>query len=91
MLETMQITDKEKHDYFLDITGEICPMTFVRTKLLLETMKPGETAMLRLQGEEPLGNVPRNLQDHGETIISLTPEHDTDAPFGPHLLVLRKS
>jgi len=28
-------------DHAIDITGEVCPMTFVRTKLKLERMQPG--------------------------------------------------
>ena len=30
-------------DHALDITGEVCPMTFVRTKLVLERMAGGQT------------------------------------------------
>ena len=29
-------------DQTIDITNEVCPMTFVRTKLKLERMQPGE-------------------------------------------------
>ncbi len=42
----------------IDITGEVCPMTFVRTKLRLERMQPGEILAVRLRGDEPLRNVP---------------------------------
>ena len=47
----------------IDITGEVCPMTFVRTKLKLERMQPGEVLSVRLIGEEPLRNVPRAACD----------------------------
>ena len=33
-----------KPDYFLDITADVCPMTFVKTKLMLERMPPGAIA-----------------------------------------------
>ena len=46
-------------DHAIDITGEVCPMTFVRTKLKLERMQSGEVLSVRLRGEEPLRNVPR--------------------------------
>ena len=36
-------------DHDIDITGEVCPMTFVRTKLKLERMRPGETLSVRLR------------------------------------------
>ncbi|MFP6773064.1 MAG: sulfurtransferase TusA family protein [Alphaproteobacteria bacterium] len=81
-------TDVSEH--FLDITDQICPMTFVRTKLLFEKMLSGDRAIIRLQGVEPLQNVPRSVREHGHRIISLSPE-DADKPDGPQLLVIEKS
>jgi tRNA 2-thiouridine synthesizing protein A len=63
-------------DYRLDITREVCPMTFVRTKLLLERMAPGETANIRLRGREPVDNVPRAVRDQGHEVLSLRPLGD---------------
>lgn len=60
-----------KADRALDITADVCPMTFVRTKLCLEKMAPGETAIIRLKGAEPLENVPRSVRDHGHEVLSL--------------------
>jgi TusA-related sulfurtransferase len=65
-------------------------MTFVRTKLLIETMASGERATVRLQGREPLQNVPRSVREHGHKIISLEPENAAN-PEGPHLLILEKA
>jgi len=62
-----------KADYELDITNEVCPMTFVRTKLLLERMAPSQSANIRLRGSEPADNVPRAVRDHGHEVLSLTP------------------
>ena len=82
--------DKNTPDYFLDITTDVCPMTFVRTKLLIEKMRPGETAQVRLQSKEPLENVPRSVREIGDEVVSLTPE-DSDAPAdGAHILIIRK-
>ncbi len=83
----MEINSSE---HFLDITDQICPMTFVRTKLLIEKMLSGERATVRLQGAEPLQNVPRSVRDHGHQVISLGPE-DADNPDGPQLLIIQKS
>lgn len=52
-------------------------MTFVRTKLRLERMQPGETLAVRLRGDEPLRNVPRAARDEGHAILSI--EADGDA------------
>ncbi|GBD43602.1 hypothetical protein HRbin40_01078 [bacterium HR40] len=61
----------ERVDDELDITAEVCPMTFVRTKLRLETMPAGSVLRLRLRGEEPLHNVPRALLDHGHQVLAI--------------------
>ena len=37
----------------LDITAETCPMTFVRTRLALDRMAPGETLLVLLRGRVP--------------------------------------
>ena len=53
----------EKNDYFLDITNEVCPITFVKTKLLIERVGSGAIVRVRLKGAEPLHNVPRSVAD----------------------------
>lgn len=79
----------EKPNYSLDITNEVCPMTFVKTKLLVERMTSGEIVDVRLKGAEPLGNVPRSLAELGHEILSLVPEPG-EGPQGIHHLVVRK-
>jgi TusA-related sulfurtransferase len=61
-------------DRFLDITEEICPFTFVKTKLLLEEMAVGEVAEIRLNSGEPLVNVPRSAAEAGHAVLSVEPE-----------------
>jgi TusA-related sulfurtransferase len=55
----------------LDITAEVCPMTFVRAKLALEQLAVGEILRIRLRDGEPRHNVPRAMRDHGQEIIDL--------------------
>ncbi len=84
---------KEKYsaaDHKLDITDQVCPLTFVRTKLLIERMAPGETAEVRLRGREPLDNVPRSVKQIGHTVLGLEPETESDAPDGVHILKIRR-
>ncbi len=81
---------KKGDDYFLDITTEVCPLTFVRTKLLIETMTRGSTAEVRLQGAEPLENVPRAVKAQGLSILELIPEDPDAGPFSVHRLRIRK-
>ena len=54
----------------LDITRDICPMTFVRTRLALDRLAPGETLLVLLKGEEPRRNVPRSAREHGHKVLA---------------------
>jgi TusA-related sulfurtransferase len=54
----------------LDISNEICPMTFVRTRLALDRMAPGEILLVKLRGSEPVRNVPRSAQEQGHEVLS---------------------
>lgn len=79
---------KSTIDHYLDITRDVCPITFVKTKLLMEKMATGEIAEVRLGGGEPLENVPRSVADEGHTVLSLAPDENADGVF---VLVLQKS
>ena len=62
--------------YSLDISAEVCPLTFVKAKLLLETMAAGEVACIRLSEGEPLENLPRTLRDQGHSVLELRAEEE---------------
>ncbi|HZP99995.1 MAG TPA: sulfurtransferase TusA family protein [Reyranella sp.] len=72
-------------DQTIDITGEVCPMTFVRTKLRLERMQPGEVLSVRLRGEEPLRNVPKAARDEGHSILGIVPDGSD------HIVTIRRA
>ncbi len=72
-------------DYFLDITQEVCPITFVRTKLLLERMTEGEVVEVRLNDGEPLINVPRSAAELGHLVIDRWQEDNS-----VHHILIRK-
>lgn len=52
----------------LDITDLTCPMTWVRTKLELERLAPGEALEVRCPEGEALENVPRSAADAGHDV-----------------------
>ncbi len=52
----------------LDVTGLTCPMTWVRTKLELERMAPGEELAVRCAPGEALENVPRSAREAGHEV-----------------------
>jgi TusA-related sulfurtransferase len=72
-------------DQTLDITGEICPMTFVRTRLALDRLAPGQTLLVLLRGDEPGRNVPRTAAAQGHVVLS-----QQAGPDGVTRLLLRR-
>lgn len=60
-------------DATIDITHEVCPMTYVRVKLAMEALSDGATLEVILKGREPLKNVPLSLKEEGHELLSLDP------------------
>lgn len=60
-------------DATVDITREVCPMTYVRVKLALERLAKGALLEVFLAGEEPLKNIPRSAREDGHEVVSLEP------------------
>jgi tRNA 2-thiouridine synthesizing protein A len=52
----------------VDLTGELCPMTFVKAKIYLERIAPGELLDIILLPGEQIQNVPRSLKEDGHKI-----------------------
>lgn len=74
-----------KADLELDITRETCPMTYVRTRLALDRLAPGETLLVHLRGAEPLKNVPATAREQGHAVLG----EETDEAGITHLLIER--
>lgn len=72
-------------DRTIDITRDLCPMTFVKTRIALDRMAPGQTLLVRLRGDEPERNVPRTAAEQGHAVLDRRREAD-----GTLLLLLRK-
>jgi tRNA 2-thiouridine synthesizing protein A len=72
-------------DRDIDITRDVCPMTFVKTRIALDRLAAGQTLLVRLRGEEPTRNVPRTAAEQGHTVLEQRTESD-----GVTLLLIRK-
>jgi TusA-related sulfurtransferase len=57
-------------DQEIDICGDICPYTFVKSKLKLESMSPGEVLRIVTDHEPATKNVPRSMENEGHEILS---------------------
>jgi TusA-related sulfurtransferase len=65
-------------DAQLDLRGTPCPINFVRTKLRLEQMQPGEVLEVWLDPGEPIEQVPDSLVMEGYLLEAV---EDRDAFF----------
>jgi sulfite reductase (ferredoxin) len=64
-----------------DYRGVACPMNFVKTKLVLETMNSGQQLEILLDDGEPIENVPNSVKLEGHKIL----KQEKD---GPHWVVV---
>lgn len=70
----------------LDLRGVGCPLTFVRTRVALERLAPGEPLEVLLDEGEPAEAVPRTCREDGDVILDLSPWEE---PGVVRLLVAR--
>lgn len=55
----------------LDLRGEVCPYTFVRTRLQLEALELGTCLDVLVDHEPATRNVPRSARDWGQDVDSV--------------------
>jgi TusA-related sulfurtransferase len=55
----------------LDLRGEVCPYTFVRTKLALEELADGEVLILLLDHRPAFANIPQALREDGHEVLTI--------------------
>jgi TusA-related sulfurtransferase len=56
-------------EHTLDISGETCPFTFVRTKLALEALPIGAELRVIVDHEPAVRNIPRSAKEWGQDVI----------------------
>lgn len=62
----------------LDLTGEVCPYTFVKSKLALEEMESGQVLTVVVDNPGSAQNVPRSLSSEGHQVLNVSRLNDTD-------------
>ncbi len=62
----------------LDLTGEVCPYTFVKSKLALEDMESGQVLRVVVDNPGSAKNVPRSLSSEGHQVLDVSQLNDTD-------------
>ncbi|WP_368419991.1 sulfurtransferase TusA family protein [Rhodovarius sp.] len=64
------MTEKTQNPtHSIDVRQEMCPMTFVRVRLMLDKMPSGDCLEVLFNGEEPARNLPRSAIELGHTIL----------------------
>lgn len=67
-----------KPDKSIDIKGLVCPMTFVRSKLAIESIDSGAVLEVFLDYEEASRSVPRSMEEQGHKSLLVEKLNDTD-------------
>jgi len=65
------MADEIKVDKTIDIRGQICPYTFVRSKLAIEKMNVGEVLEIVLDHKPAVENVPKSMENEGQKVLKI--------------------
>ncbi len=65
----------------LDLRPFACPLTWVKTRIALDRLAPGDVLEVWLLAGEPLDSVPRTAEEEGHRVVALgpLPEEGADA------------
>jgi tRNA 2-thiouridine synthesizing protein A len=72
-------------DKKINIKGMVCPYTFVKAKLAIESMEVGQVLEILLDYEEASRSIPKSMEDHGQKVLKVEKVNDTD-----WMLLIRK-
>ncbi len=65
------MADAIRADKTLDIKGQVCPLTFVRSKLAIEKMALGEVLEIIVDHQPAVVNVPRSMAHEGQKVLGI--------------------
>jgi tRNA 2-thiouridine synthesizing protein A len=67
-----------KIDKEINLKGEVCPYTFVKSKLAIEEMSPGQVLRIIVDHEPAIRNVPRSMENEGNKLLDISKLNDSD-------------
>jgi len=65
-------------DKSINIKGLVCPYTFVKAKLAIESMEVGQILEILLDYEEASRSIPKSMEDHGQKVLKVEKINETD-------------
>lgn len=72
------MSETVKFDREVDLRGEVCPYTFVKSKLVLEEMEIGQILRVIVDFLPSVTNVPRSMKNEGQEVLEVIQINDTD-------------
>ncbi len=76
--EMIEKMNELKPDKTIDLKGEVCPYTFVKSKLALEEMGLDQVLEVVVDHEPAVENVPKSLKNEGQRVLAVDKINDTD-------------
>ncbi|UCD56817.1 MAG: sulfurtransferase TusA family protein [Candidatus Hydrogenedentota bacterium] len=67
-----------KVDKEINLKGEVCPYTFVKSKLAMEEMLPGQVLRVIVDHLPATRNVPRSMENEGNEVLEVSELDDSD-------------
>ncbi len=71
----------------LDLRAWACPLTWVKTRIALDRLAPGERLEAWLAAGEPADSVPRTAAEEGHRVVAVEP---LDAPPAAFRVIIEK-
>jgi tRNA 2-thiouridine synthesizing protein A len=65
----------------LDLRPFACPLTYVKARIALDRLAPGEVVELWLSAGEPVESVPRSAEEDGHRVVSVEPLEGAERAF----------
>ncbi len=72
------MAEEIKIDKTINIKGQICPYTFVRSKLAIEKMNLGEVLEIIVDHKPAIENVPKSMENEGQKVLKVEQMNATD-------------
>lgn len=76
--ESAALSDQNSINQEIDIRGEVCPYTFVKSKLAIEEMNEGEVLRVMVDHLPATENVPRSMKLEGHHVLRINQINETD-------------
>jgi tRNA 2-thiouridine synthesizing protein A len=67
-----------KADKKLDIKGEVCPYTLVKSKLAIEDIEVGQVLEILLDFPEASESIPKAMLNYGHAVLKMEKINDSD-------------